>query len=287
MEVVTETLNIEPEQVVPTVIAQWAFVDGEQIGRLARDMWSKWSLLENFTDEQQNGLMADASILASLQLCKKLVADITLPALQKLWRGVKDGEDGANFGGLIHGEDSPRYGIALDFAEKLFLPAVQHYFTLAFDKAAEKAAKLATVEARIEAYEEAAESFGEAFSDFDFETINFEREIENKQDLLLQLADAEQEPLRIAQTIQFVHSVYRHLAKGAWSSGAESPLSAIVAESIARAAAVDSRVFCSIEGYDCRKLIEFGKGLGSTQTIAYKTIAATLKKVSPEALPRK
>lgn len=265
----SRTIEIDPSETVPAVIAHWDQTPADQAQELAQQLWRVCSIRDGFTQRQENQLTADASILGSLACCKRVDAAQTLQDLASIWRMVKVGE-GLNPGGLIHGEDSRHHRSATKFIEGLFLPRVLEAVEAAFQKLAAAAAAHTTPHARVAAYERACDALAEQCRDFDFETVDFDGYLDGKRDLFDQLADAEADPDRLEWATAYVYSVHRHLVKGDWQIAGESPLPPLKAERLARRLMADDRAMSAIEKYAARDMIKFGKGRVSTGTVAYR-----------------
>jgi hypothetical protein len=267
-----ETLDVRPEQLVPTIIMHWDRLSAATLETLASEVWTRWSVREGLSEAQGNALTADASILASLRRCKSIESHTTLAALRNLWREVNDGDDACDFSGLMHGEESPHYLTAVTFIERLFLPHVERCIQNAFDEVAGRAAGAATAEARAQLFEDAADVLSDQFGDFEFETVKIEQLVANKSDLLRQLADAEREPGRIAAARNYIRGVQQHLARRQSNALGRTKLQEADVERIARQLARDRRVMSSIEGYPADRLVTFGRGRASAQTVAFRAV---------------
>jgi hypothetical protein len=272
----TDTIHVEPEDVLRTVLTRWEDVTGEQISALA-DQVSHYAAGDGISESKQVRLDADASILGSLACCKTLPAATDYAALARLWAAVKDG-DGLSVGGLIHGDESRHFDAATRFVERLFLSKVTVLLEAAFEQEAHAAGGLPTAAERAAAFERAADTLDRAFEVFDFEGSEVDDALWNKRDLLEQLSDAEQDPGRIRAAMLFVYNVHRHLHNGAWTTWSESTLDTATCQRIARRVISDEKVMASAEKYEVAGVVEFGKGKASTGTIAFRSVAEWLGK---------
>ncbi len=261
----TNSITVDPQDALKAVIEQWDNVAPKTIKMLAEHLLYKCA----------DRFYGDAQLMMSLLHCKRIDEAATLEALQHLWNAVE--MDPGDYGGLERGDESQQYQKVRKFVESLFVERLHPIIDTEFERLAEVAGREATVEARANAYENAAYEMDGLLDGFGFETVDVEDLTAGKRALLMQLADAEWQPIRIDAAKRFLQSVYRHITKGNWSAVAESPLPSTDLEQMATVLVSDTKALDSILRYDGDGMIGFGKGMASTGTIAYKRSAELVR----------